>query len=130
MKRDGTGDSGSRGVDCCEWPALAAEARVMFQAKLLLRTMTESVATQQQRSILVSIAQIAIENIGKSLISQAFRNCAATCAEVTWPGLSLGEVFVLKSWPHLSPEATFRRVGNVTCPSSIVELALVAGIWA
>ena len=44
MKRDGTRDSGWRGVDCCEWPALAAETIVRPQPVLLLRTMSEAVA--------------------------------------------------------------------------------------
>lgn len=33
------------------------------------------------------------------------------------------------SWPHLLPVAPVEKAAPVTCPVSIVELALVAGVW-
>lgn len=65
MKGDGTGHSGWRGVDSCEWSALAAEAIVRPQPEL--RTMSESLAAQQQGPVLVSMAQITTRKYEKIL---------------------------------------------------------------
>ena len=49
-----------RGAACCEWPALSTGAAVRYQARLLLRAMSESVATQPQGLVLLLISKALI----------------------------------------------------------------------
>ena len=53
MKRCGT-----RGVFCCEWPALLFGAIMKSQPELQLKAMSGSVAVEQQKSVSISMAHI------------------------------------------------------------------------
>jgi hypothetical protein len=63
MKRERAGDStdGWRGLACCEWSALPPGAMVIrSQPELPLRTMSESIATQQQGLVSMSMPHVTI----------------------------------------------------------------------
>lgn len=118
---------GEEGVTCFEWPAPLSGAIVMPQAELLLEAMSESMATQWQRSLsMFNIHGLYIlEDMGMSPIGTAKGHHLDIHVQ-NWPHPPLDEV-PLKSCPHLSPLIPFRRASPAPCPGNTVELALIEG---
>ena len=77
MKRERAGDStdGWRGLACCEWSALPPGAMVIrSQPEIPLRTMSESIATQQQGLVSMSMPHVTIREHEDSLVGAANGN--------------------------------------------------------
>lgn len=104
-----------RGSLLSKWPALPLAAVVSSQPKLPLRSMSESVAMQHQRTCrwIISLQ----ENMGLFLIRAATRNYV----DVLAPPLT--GCCIVEDLPHLSLVAALGKAGPAPCP---VELTPVA----
>ena len=103
VKRDGTGES--------TWDGAAPPpgSIVRTQENVLLKAMSEYMATQWQESVLMSMAHITIRkeaDVPGQVIHQGPHEC---------PG-------ALEGWLHWLTAAALVKTGPVSQPSSIVEL--------
>lgn len=100
------------------------------QPELLLRAMSESMATQWQELVSTSIAHFTTRELGDV---PSWNSCwgptlmSRGCAKLTAPFTGCQ---ALESWPHFSLVTSLGKVGPVPCLGSIVELTLVEGVQA
>jgi hypothetical protein len=97
-------------------------AQRVYEPKVLLNAMSDSVTTQWQGSVLMFMAYITTreqEDVPSwssfwchSELSQLLNGCSA-----------------LETWPRLSPLAALLRGGPVPHPGTTMELARMVAIW-
>lgn len=100
------------------------------QPELLLRAMSESMATQWQELESTSITHITTRELGDV---PSWNSCwrptlmSRGCAKLAVPFTGCQ---ALESWPHFSLVTSLGKVGPVPCLGSTVEMTLVEGVQA
>lgn len=97
------------------------------QPELPLRAVFESITTQQQGSVSMSMTHITTRKHGMSQIRTATGD-HTNAQGVRIIGHASHRRQCSKFWSHLSPAAEFKKASPLPRPDSTVELALVAWV--